>query len=106
MRDRTVLFLSSFCQRANSIYSRIWNATDVIVLFFFCKEKTEEKMARGGSKGITRIVILIVISQILAWGAATTQARTELGIVGFVPCRKGTPLYQRTRKIYDAGQSS
>lgn len=37
-------------------------------------------------------------SALSKWGAAMKKARKELGITGFVACKKGTPLYKLTKK--------
>lgn len=34
------------------------------------------------------------------WIDAVSQARKELGITGFQPVKKGTPLYNRAKKLY------
>ena len=34
------------------------------------------------------------------WIKAVSLARKELGIVGFVPIKKGTPLYKLAKEIY------
>ena len=34
------------------------------------------------------------------WSKAVQQAKRELGITGFMPIRKGEPLYQLAKKIY------
>merc|ERR1719188_663210 len=36
------------------------------------------------------------------WVAATSRARAELGLVGFVAMKKGSALYSKTREFYDA----
>jgi len=36
------------------------------------------------------------------WVAATSRARTELGLVGFVAMKKGSALYSKTREFYIA----
>ena len=38
--------------------------------------------------------------KILAWGAAFSKARKQLKIKGFVPCKKGSKLYQLTKQLY------
>ena len=35
------------------------------------------------------------------WSKAVQLARRELGITGFAPVRKGEPLYQLAKKIYN-----
>ena len=35
------------------------------------------------------------------WSKAVQQARRELEVEGFMPIRKGEPLYQLAKKIYD-----
>ena len=35
------------------------------------------------------------------WSKAVQQARRELEVKGFMPIRKGEPLYQLAKKIYD-----
>lgn len=40
------------------------------------------------------------IKNIAAWVAAFNEAKAELGLVGFVPCKKGTALYARTRALW------
>merc|ERR1712217_62259 len=40
--------------------------------------------------------------RIQGWVRAMLKARTELGLVGFVPVKKGSPLYTRTRAIYNS----
>jgi hypothetical protein len=39
------------------------------------------------------------------WSMAFKQARQELGVQGFVPLKKGTELYTKTRAIYEKLQS-
>ena len=34
------------------------------------------------------------------WAAAVKAARAELGVVGFVTVKKGTPLYEKAKEIY------
>lgn len=34
------------------------------------------------------------------WAAAVKAARAELGVVGFVAVKKGTPLYEKAKEIY------
>ena len=34
------------------------------------------------------------------WAAAVKAARAELGAVGFVAVKKGTPLYEKAKEIY------
>merc|ERR1712127_739971 len=34
------------------------------------------------------------------WSAAFSKARKELGIKGFVACKKGSALYKKTRELY------
>ena len=41
-------------------------------------------------------------SALAAWRDALSQARSELGISGFEPLKKGSTLYNRTREIYDS----
>merc|ERR1711994_189401 len=36
------------------------------------------------------------------WTKAFMQARKNLKIKGFVPCKKGTAVYKETRKLYNA----
>eukprot|EP00493_Phyllostaurus_siculus_P003380 UN03395 len=36
------------------------------------------------------------------WVTAFTKARKNLGITGFVPCKKGTKLYKETLRLYKA----
>merc|ERR1712066_925814 len=38
--------------------------------------------------------------KILKWAAAFKQARKDLKIKGFVPCKKGSALYKATMAIY------
>merc|ERR1719191_1183632 len=38
--------------------------------------------------------------KIAAWGQALAKARKQLGIKGFVPCKKGSALYKATAAIY------
>ena len=38
---------------------------------------------------------------ILKWCHAVQSARKMLGIVGFVPVKKGTALYKLTKQIYE-----
>merc|ERR1719350_2349857 len=40
--------------------------------------------------------------KIQPWVEACKRAKAELGLTGFVPMRKGTPVYTRAREIYDA----
>merc|ERR1712110_1333775 len=42
--------------------------------------------------------------RIKAWVVATTKARAALNIKGFVPIKKGTPLYKKTKEIYEASK--
>ena len=35
------------------------------------------------------------------WSKAVQLARQELGVTGFMPIRKGEPLYQLAKKIYN-----
>jgi len=41
--------------------------------------------------------------RIQGWVRAMMKARTELGLVGFVAVKKGSPLYARTKEIYSSG---
>ena len=41
-------------------------------------------------------------SGIGGWCKAVKQARKELGLVGFVACKKGSPFYKRVNQIYRA----
>lgn len=34
------------------------------------------------------------------WVEAVAKARKELGITGFAPVKKGTPLYEKARELY------
>ena len=34
------------------------------------------------------------------WAAAVKAARAELGVVGFVAVKKGTPLYEKAKEIF------
>ena len=34
------------------------------------------------------------------WAAAVKRARADLGVVGFVAVKKGTPLYNKARELY------
>jgi len=34
------------------------------------------------------------------WTAAFSKARKNLGVTGFVPCKKGTKLYKETMRLY------
>merc|ERR1712156_476515 len=38
--------------------------------------------------------------QLKPWVTAFVQARKNLGITGFTPCKKGTKLYKETLKLY------
>lgn len=37
----------------------------------------------------------------MSWVGCVAKARKELGVKGFVAIKKGTPLYKRTRELYD-----
>merc|ERR1719235_2163153 len=37
---------------------------------------------------------------IMAWSAAFSKARKQLGVKGFKPCKKGSALYKATMAIY------
>ena len=43
---------------------------------------------------------------VLGWNAACSQARKQLGLQGFVVCKKGTQFYNVTKKIYDDSKAS
>ena len=34
------------------------------------------------------------------WAAAVKRARADLGVRGFMPIKKGTPLYNKARELY------
>ena len=34
------------------------------------------------------------------WAAAVKRARAVLGVRGFMPVKKGTPLYKKARELY------
>jgi len=34
------------------------------------------------------------------WVKATTMARKQLGLTGFVPCKKGTKYYKLAKELY------
>lgn len=36
------------------------------------------------------------------WAAAIKQARKNLGVTGFVPLKKGSPLYNEAMRLYTA----
>ena len=36
-----------------------------------------------------------------SWVGCVAKARKELGVKGFVAIKKGTPLYNRARELYD-----
>merc|ERR1711862_536907 len=38
--------------------------------------------------------------KIVAWGQALAKARKQLGVKGFVPCKKGSALYKATSALY------
>merc|ERR1712154_348434 len=40
-------------------------------------------------------------SAISRWSKAFAQARKNLKVKGFKPCKKGSKLYKETRRIYD-----
>jgi len=42
-------------------------------------------------------------ANIKSWIAAFVQARSELQLVGFVPIKRGSPLYLKTMEFYKAG---
>ena len=37
----------------------------------------------------------------MSWVACVAKARKELGVKGFVAIKKGTPLYNRAKELYD-----
>merc|ERR1711981_760129 len=41
-----------------------------------------------------------IFSQIKGWVVAVQKARKALGLKGFVPIKKGTPLYNKAKEIY------
>jgi hypothetical protein len=43
-------------------------------------------------------------SPIKKWSQAVKKARTELGSAGYVSLKKGSPLYNKTRAIYNASK--
>mmetsp|Transcript_9845 Transcript_9845/g.22015 ORF Transcript_9845/g.22015 Transcript_9845/m.22015 type:complete len:181 (+) Transcript_9845:1288-1830(+) len=40
------------------------------------------------------------------WVEAMLKARAELGLVGMVGCKKGTPFYTKARELYDAHKAN
>merc|ERR1712203_1026509 len=42
--------------------------------------------------------------RIKAWVEATKKARAALKVKGFVAIKKGSPLYKKTKEIYDASK--
>merc|ERR1712064_145905 len=41
-----------------------------------------------------------IFTQIKGWVVAVQKARKALGLKGFVPIKKGTPLYNKAKEIY------
>ena len=40
----------------------------------------------------------------MSWVACVAKARKELGVKGFVAIKKGTPLYNRAKELYEGGK--
>merc|ERR1712147_529579 len=55
-----------------------------------------KKMSARGSK--------LFKKNLSGWHKAFMQARKNLGVTGFVACKKGTKLYKEARKLYDASK--
>ena len=53
---------------------------------------TKKRHAAGNEKGYDNIK---------NWISAVQQGRQALGVSGFQPVKKGTPLYDKVRELYD-----
>ena len=40
----------------------------------------------------------------MSWVGCVAKARKELGVKGFVAIKKGTPLYNRAKELYEGGK--
>merc|ERR1719474_1805334 len=79
---------------------RVWNGTAKytrggLMKKDLCLNKRGKVVSRRALLGGKR-----AYKAIRAWTTALGLARKQLGIKGFVPCRKGTMLYKKTMAIY------
>jgi hypothetical protein len=65
-------------------------------------QRTKGKSTKIVSKKRSAAGKNIFEKNLAKWVSAFSKARAELGVVGFQACKKGTPLYEATRRLYDA----
>ena len=55
---------------------------------------SSKKSSRSSSKSMKK----------MSWVGCVAKARKELGVKGFVAIKKGTPLYNRAKELYEGGK--
>merc|ERR1712183_1034759 len=82
---------------------QVWNGTRSKTMGSLQKgDLIQNKRGRIVSKKASKVGKKRYNQHLKPWVAAFTKARKNLGITGFVPCKKGTKLYKETLRLYKA----
>merc|ERR1711915_70655 len=80
---------------------QVWNGTRAKTMGSLQKgDLIQNKRGRIVSKKARKVGKKRYNQHLKPWVAAFTKARANLGITGFVPCKKGTKLYKETMRLY------